>query len=129
MSSILETPLRVLIVEDEQLLALFLVDVLEDLGCIIVGTASSGEEAFKTAEQGFDLAFVDIGLAGAMDGIDTAHQLREQFGGTIVFTSGASGAEVTRRTDAIAPLAFLLKPFGPAEVEAVVARAVERRGR
>jgi CheY-like chemotaxis protein len=127
MSSTADSTLRVLIVEDEPLLGMFLVDILEDLDCTIVATVGSGDEAIKAAKQGFDLAFIDIGLKGAIDGVETALRLREMHAAPIVFTSGASGPEVTRRTDAVAPLAFLLKPFGTAEVEAVVARAVELR--
>lgn len=129
MSSSLDRSLRVLIVEDEHLLSMFLVDILEDLNCTIVATVSSGDEAIRAAALGFDLAFVDIGLKGGMDGIETALRLRETGGAQIVFTSGASGPDIVRRTEQASPLAFLMKPFGTAEVETVVARAIELRNR
>ena len=127
MSSNSDQALRVLIVEDEHLLGMFLVDILEDLDCAIVATVESGAEAVKAAETGFDLAFVDIGLKGGMDGVETALKLRDMHRSAIVFTSGASGPDIMQRTEAAAPLAFLLKPFGASEVEAIVARAAELR--
>jgi CheY-like chemotaxis protein len=127
MPSNTDQALRVLIVEDEHLLGMFLVDILEDLDCAVIATVDSGAEAIKAAEKGFDLAFVDIGLKGGMDGVETAVRLRGMHRGPIVFTSGASGPELMQRTEAAAPLAFLLKPFGASEVEAIVARAAELR--
>lgn len=104
---------------------MFLVDVLEECGCDVIGTAPSAAEALVAARAGVDVVFIDIGLRGTMDGIDTAVKLRAEHGAAIVFTSGASGLDIEQRSQAAEPLAFLQKPFLAADVEAVLARAAK----
>jgi two-component system, response regulator PdtaR len=79
-------PLRILIVEDEFLIALELESLLQDAGHNVVGIAASSDEAVALGrELSPDLAFVDIHLADGLTGIDVARELSDQHGVTVLF--------------------------------------------
>ncbi|KLK94430.1 response regulator [Microvirga vignae] len=79
-------PLRILIVEDEFLIALELESLLQDAGHDVVGIAASSEEAIALGcEFSPDLAFVDIHLADGLTGIDVARKLSDQHHVTVLF--------------------------------------------
>ena len=70
---------KILIVEDQNLIALSLKTMLEDLGYFVLEPLNSGEKAVhKVATNRPDLILMDIKLAGKMDGITAATQIREQ---------------------------------------------------
>jgi two-component system, response regulator PdtaR len=72
-------PLRILIVEDEFLIALELESLLQDIGHDVVGIAASSAEAIDLAKRSSpDLAFVDVHLSDGLTGIDAARALSEQ---------------------------------------------------
>lgn len=122
--------LRVLIVEDETLISLFLQDVLRDLGHEVSGIAPSLRTALAVvAGTPSDLAIVDVGLAGdGGDGIDTAVALRERHGIPSLLMTGASFAELGERIHAAQPLGFLTKPYTEADVERALHGAIEHIG-
>jgi len=83
------TRLRVLIVEDHQLLAVGLELLLNKLGHEFVDVASTGEDAILLAErQRPDLIVMDIGLDGKMDGIEAARKIGDRFGIRCIFLQG-----------------------------------------
>ena len=105
-------PVRVLVVEDEALVAMFLTDVLEDLHYEVCGVASSAADALTIAEKERPtLALVDINLAGTVDGIATACTLRERFSVGSIFMSGDSDPAVMERAKTARPCGFLHKPY------------------
>ncbi len=120
--------LRVLIVEDETLISLFLQDVLRDLGHSVSGIAPSLRTALAVAAgTPSDLAIVDVGLAGdGGDGIDTAAALLERHGVPSLLMTGASFAELGDRIHAARPLGFLTKPYTEADVESALNGALEK---
>jgi hypothetical protein len=74
------TPARILIVEDEQIVAVDLEGQLERLGYQVVGMAVSGEDACTmVASEQPDLILMDVRLDGPMDGIDAAHRIRQSW--------------------------------------------------
>ena len=78
--------MRVLIVEDEALLALQLEGLVEDEGHVVVGWAMSSIEAIRlAAETRPDLAFVDVHLSDGPTGIDVAREVRRASDTTVVF--------------------------------------------
>src|SRR5918995_4741117 len=97
--------LRVLIVEDESLVSLFLQGVLRDLGHEVSGIAPSLRTALAfAAGTPTDLAIVDVGLAGdGGDGIDTAAALLDRFGIRSLLMTGASFAELGDRIETARP--------------------------
>lgn len=88
-------PVRVLVVEDETIVAMYLTDMLEELSYEVCGVAANAADALKIAERERPaLALVDIGLAGPQDGIETAQALRERFAVGSIFMSEIGRAHV-----------------------------------
>jgi two-component system, response regulator PdtaR len=121
-------PLRVLIVEDETLISLFLQGVLRDLGHTVSGIAPSLRTALAVAAGApSDLAIVDVGLAGdGGDGVDTAAALLDRFGIPSLLMTGASFAELGDRIQTAKPLGFLTKPYTEADVESALSEAIDK---
>jgi CheY-like chemotaxis protein len=117
--------LTILIVEDEALVAAAVTDILEEMGFDITGVAASGLEALAlVADRKPRLALIDIRLAGSVDGIELAVQLREEYGIPAIFLSGATGPEIALRAQAAQPLGMMQKPFRPSEVFNAIERAM-----
>lgn len=109
--------IRILIVEDEALVALDLSMELEAAGYIVTGFVASGEDAVEKARTDEpDLILMDISLNGEMDGIDAAARILEFKKIPILFMTGYSRRDFANRVDKLAPLGFLNKPV---EVESV----------
>jgi two-component system, response regulator PdtaR len=120
--------LRVLIVEDESLVSLFLQGVLQDLGHTVAGVAPSLRTALAIAAgTPSDLAIVDIGLAGdGGDGVDAAIALRKRHGIPALLMTGASFDDVGPRLADAQPLGFLSKPYTESDVEKALEAAIGR---
>jgi DNA-binding NarL/FixJ family response regulator len=114
---------KVLIVEDDALIALGMTDVLNCAGFLVVGPARRISEAIKLAETWRPrVAVVDIALAGGRDGIEGANLLKEQ-GAEVVFVTAQSGDETLARATALKPAAFLSKPCAPCDLLHAVQQA------
>lgn len=108
-------PARVLVVDDEALIAMVLEDMLADLGCDVVGPAASIAEALSLIVAGtIDAALVDINLRGVPSD-PVAHRLHE-LAIPFAFVTGMAD----RRQDAFADVPVLQKPFSAGEIERVV---------
>lgn len=117
---------RVLVIEDEGAIARYLVDLLQALDYDTCPPAASGTAGLKTAEaERPDVAIVDIGLLGDMDGIQTVETLRDRFGIPSIFLSGTIDGAVLARARTVNPLGFIQKPFMPREVELAMAAATK----
>ena len=115
------SPPRILIVEDDYFVALDLEHRLLEAGYAVVGVATSADEAFDlAAAEKPVLALMDIRIAGALDGVETAIELQKSFGIPSIFTT-AHGDEATRkRAEEAQPRGWLLKPYSwAALIEAV----------
>src|SRR5438874_1255777 len=103
---------RILVVEDESLLAEDIQERLKDLGYEVTAVAHSGEEALTSmAAKQPDLVLMDIRLKGKMDGIDTARIVRERFNLPVVYLTGEADRATLERAKATEPLGYLLKPI------------------
>lgn len=118
--------LRVLIVEDESLVSLFLQGVLRDLGHEVSGIAPSLRTALAfAAGTPTDLAIVDVGLAGdGGDGIDAAVALRSRYGIPALLMTGAPLASLGDRIKDAQPLGLLTKPYTEVDVERALKTAM-----
>jgi DNA-binding response OmpR family regulator len=121
---------RILIVEDDLLVATEIEATLRDAGFEIAGIASTGEEALQLTQAELPtLAVMDIRIAGDRDGIDTALELFHSHGIRSIFASAHSDADSRRRAESAAPLGWLQKPYTMASLTAMVRAAVrELRG-
>jgi two-component system, response regulator PdtaR len=116
---------RILIVEDDLLIASQIEAALTDAGFRIAGTASTGNEALQVAHaQSPTLVVMDIRLAGDRDGIDTALELFRSHGIRCIFASAYSDREAQQRAAPAAPLGWLQKPYTMAALTAMVRAAV-----
>ena len=103
---------RILIVEDDLLIASQMEEALTEAGFQIAGNASTGEEALQLAgSQSPTLVVMDIRLAGDRDGIETALELFRSHGIRCIFASAYSDQEAQRRAAPAAPLGWLQKPY------------------
>lgn len=120
---------RVLIVEDEPVVSLFLQHVLQDLGYEVSGIAPSLRTALAVvAGVRADMAIVDVGLAGdGGDGIDAAIALRERFGIPSVLMTGASLDGLALRVERAQPMGLLRKPYTLPDVERTLNSAFAQR--
>jgi two-component system, response regulator PdtaR len=117
-------PSTVLIAEDEPLVAMFLTDVVEELGLTAIGSAATPEEALAAAsETSPHIAIVDANLGAKGDGIALAGQLQRLHGTRIIFLSGDASLSANPSVHAIKPLAVLQKPCQPGELEAALRAA------
>ena len=112
---------RVLVVEDEAIIAMTAEDMLEELGCTVAASASGlGEALAAAARGGFDVALLDINLNGS-DSRPVAEKLRAD-GVPFVFTTGYGAAGCGGFEDT--PL--VTKPYQIADLEAAIAKALGR---
>ncbi|MEI6410400.1 MAG: response regulator [Bacteroidota bacterium] len=118
---------RVLIVEDEPIIAADLEDRLGDMGYEVAHHCSAGEEALDfLAQSSVDLVLMDIQLEGAMDGIETARKILEkQLIPVIYLTSNADDATFAKAKNT-QPAAFLTKPFRGKDLQHAIELAIIR---
>jgi two-component system, response regulator PdtaR len=103
---------RILIVEDDEIIANLISVMLEKKGYSIVGKIASGEESvLKAAELEPDLILMDISLAGIMDGVTAAGFIFQLFQLPIVFLTALCDDQLLDRAKNAQPLGYILKPF------------------
>jgi DNA-binding NarL/FixJ family response regulator len=116
---------RLLIVEDDVLVASSLDELLSASGFDVVGIAGSAATAALMAEeQNPELALIDIRLVGPVDGIELACHFREQFRIPTIFLSGFADQETKERARLAKPLGFLPKPYRASQVFNVIQQAL-----
>ena len=102
---------RVLIVEDEWLIAAAAEAVLTEAACTVVGMAGTAGDALRLARLWRpDLVLMDIDLRGPRSGIDAAIDIRASLGIRSLFVTGRSDDATRRRAEAAHPLGWLIKP-------------------
>lgn len=120
---------RALVVEDETLIRLDIVETLEEAGYEVVGQASDGEQAIALADElEPDLIVMDVKMPG-MDGITAAERILQDRRCAVVMLTAFSQGELVERARDAGAMAYVVKPFTPAElipaVEIAVSRAAE----
>jgi PAS domain S-box-containing protein len=118
---------KILIVEDEQILAMDVRAQLSDLGYDVVGIASTGKEALRLSEERCpELVLMDIQLHGSIDGIAVAGEIRRRWQVPVVFMTAFAGEETLSRAKLSGPYGFLPKPFEMKSLNATVSIALEQ---
>jgi CheY-like chemotaxis protein len=118
---------RLLVVEDEPLVATPLTLMLKRLGYEVAAIVDSGEEAVKMAFALVpDLVLMDINLRGPIDGAEAARQIRLTTGRPVVFLSGHSDPITLKKARECEPYGFILKPFGERELLVQIDLALHR---
>src|SRR5919106_4222509 len=119
---------RIMVVEDERIIALHLRQQLEKLGYQVVGVVASGEQALeRVRELKPDVVLMDIHIEGELDGIETAARLPEDLQIPVVYLTAYSEEATLARARATRPYGYLLKPFAERELHATIQMVLERR--
>jgi two-component system, response regulator PdtaR len=119
----------ILVVEDEGLIALHMTEMLEKAGYRVTGPAYSGEmvlrEFLDTPVP--DLVLLDIALAGKLDGIETARQIRQRYPSLpLIFVTAYSLDRTLECMEDIKPDGIIVKPFEDTDLLALMEKALHR---
>jgi len=108
---------RILIVEDEKIIALDLQRRLERFGFSVVGMAASGSEAIDLAkDREPDIILMDIRLEGEMDGIEASKRIRAKYAIPVIFLTAYTDEKTLDRAKEVEPFGYILKPFKEREL-------------
>jgi putative nucleotidyltransferase with HDIG domain len=119
------TPLRVLLVEDEALIAKDIENKLKRMGHDLAGYAITGNAAVDVAQQNQpDLVLMDIRLRGAMDGITAAGLIREKLDIPIIFVTAYAENETLQRAKTTEPYGYIVKPVDSRELSIAIELAI-----
>lgn len=119
------SPPSVLVVEDEQIVALDMIQTVEDLGYRVAGMASTGAEAVALAlATAPDVVLMDIHLEGDTDGVAAAQSLRKASGPPVVFVTAFDDPRTVLRAKLSEPYGYLLKPFNVRELRVAIELAL-----
>jgi PAS domain S-box-containing protein len=122
-----DSPTRILLVEDEAIIALDLKQRLKGLGYEVTGIADSGAQALALAESTAPtLVFMDITIQGPIDGIETAKILASRMDVPVVFLTAHADGGTIERAKAARPYGYLVKPFDERELVTTIEMAVYR---
>ena len=119
--------IKVLIVEDEMLVAEDLSSDLENDGFEVTDVAMSGEEALNSLEKSSaHIVLMDINIKGEIDGIETAEQINRRYGLPIIYISSNTGPQFVSRVLKTSPYAFISKPFNHTDVVMAIELALKK---
>ncbi len=112
---------RILLVEDERIIAIDLQRRLAKFGFMVCGIASGGREAIEMArETRPDIILMDVMLSGAIDGIEAAKAIRQTHDIPVIFLTAYSDEVTFERAKEAEPFAFILKPFKEKELHTTI---------
>jgi PAS domain S-box-containing protein len=118
---------RILIVEDETIVAMDIEQGLKGLGYKVTGMASTGEEAIRLTQQTRpDLVLMDIQLRGDMNGIEAAQQIHEKWGTPVIFLTAYADEKTVQQAANVEPFGYLLKPFEDRELHTAIEVALHK---
>ena len=114
--------LKFLVVEDEATSALIMKLFFDSMGYDIGEVAATGEEAvLRGIKEKPDIVFMDIQLAGKIDGIEAAEEIISQSKNTsIVFVTAYSDEETVARAKKLNPVDYILKPFNLNDLKKII---------
>ena len=118
---------RILIVEDEHIVALDIKRHLERFGYSVCGMYSTGEETLEdVASLMPDLILMDIKLQGDLDGVEVARAINEQYRIPVILLTAFADEETVARAKITQPFGYILKPFEERELRTTIEIALYR---
>jgi signal transduction histidine kinase len=122
------TKTRVMVVEDERIVALNLERRLTKLGYEISSLATSGSQALQAIERDKpDVVLMDVNIEGEIDGIETASRIPNAYNIPVIYLTAYSEEATLQRARGTRPYGFLLKPISERELHATIQMVLERR--
>ncbi|RKY81020.1 hypothetical protein DRQ07_04855 [candidate division KSB1 bacterium] len=121
----MDEKLKILVVEDERVVAEDIQRVLEQFGYEVPALAACGEDAIKYADQFLpDLILMDIVIRGQMTGIEAAGKISEKHNIPIIYLTAYADAKTIENAKATAPFGYILKPFNNNEIQTTIEMAI-----
>ncbi|MEZ2231481.1 putative bifunctional diguanylate cyclase/phosphodiesterase [Microcoleus sp.] len=118
---------KILIVEDESIIAEDLFDSLTSLGYQVTAIVYSGEEAIIAAsEVRPDLVLMDVNLQGEIDGITAAEKIRSRFQIPVIYLTAYADENTLRRVNSTKPFGYIVKPFEEKNLHTTIQIALHR---
>jgi diguanylate cyclase (GGDEF)-like protein/PAS domain S-box-containing protein len=103
---------RILVVEDDNVIGRQIEQILTRLGYEVAGKLASGEDAVRQVEEfSPNLILMDIMLAGKMDGVEAAEQIKQKLNVPIIYLTSMADDATLQRAKITAPFGYILKPF------------------
>ncbi len=119
---------KIMVVDDEVVVAEDLKNRLENFGYDVTAIAHNGKEAIAGAEETRpDLVIMDIQLKGEMDGIEAAELILSRFGISVLYLTAFSDDETLKRARVTLPFGYLIKPFVERELHSTIEMALYRQ--
>jgi PAS domain S-box-containing protein len=116
--------IKVLVVEDESLVAKDIHNMLRGQGYEVVGVLSTGEEALRVMPEAKpDLVLMDIVLKGEMDGIAAAERIWEDHSVPVIYLTAYADETTLSRAKITEPFGYILKPFDERELQTTIEMA------
>ena len=116
---------RILVVEDESIVAKDIQKSLEKLGYEVPATASSAASAYEKLEEiQPDLVFLDIKLKGDEDGIHIAEHIKDKYNIPVIFLTSYVDQATLDRAKVTEPYVYLVKPFNESDLKTRVEMAL-----
>ena len=110
---------KVLIVEDEQLVAYLMENYVNSNGCSsVIGSVDNCADALELVNREQpDVILMDVRIEGNKDGIETAIEINQHFNIPIIYTSGNSDEKTTERAKKTNMIGFLVKPINKEDLK------------
>jgi len=113
--------LRILIIEDDAIIALQIKQIIEKLSCICVAIVKNSNSAIETSKLNkIDFIISDINIEGDLDGIDTCKILQDIYKVDILFLTAFNDIETLKKASNINFVGYILKPFRQDELETII---------
>jgi PAS domain S-box-containing protein len=117
--------IKLLVVEDESIVAMDIKHRAESLGYEVTAITPSGEEAIELVKKNqVDLVLMDIVLKGEMDGIEAAQKIHDRFDIPVLYLTAYSDEETLIRAKITEPFGYIIKPFEDRELHSAVEIAI-----
>lgn len=125
----MDTPIKILIVEDEMIIAAKISMQLTNLGYEVTGILPRGEEAIlHIKENQADIVLLDINLKGKIDGIETAKQIKQQSCIPVIYLTANADEATFNRAKTTKPAGFISKPFKQLDLQRAIELTISRMG-
>jgi len=120
---------KVMLVEDELIVASSIAQNLQKSGYEVVGIASSSQQALAAIEQSLpDLVLMDIRIRGPVDGVQTAEQIRDRFRIPVIFMTAHADSKTLERAKIAEPFGYIVKPVALASLVTAIEIALYKNG-
>ena len=118
---------RILVVEDEAIIAMDIQNILKKIGFSSSEVVHSGEESLQRVAAGRPhLVLMDIRLKGKMDGIQAARKIFDQYNIPVVYITAFGDESTLKRVDGTARFGYITKPFEENELETTIQGALHK---